>query len=59
MPRPDIATWRRQLRELAIDPSEDAVSIDATNATQAAFAAGDLAPAALRVGGGEETGIFS
>ena len=34
--------------EAAIDPSEDAVSIDATNAMRTAFAASDLAPAALK-----------
>ncbi len=33
--------------EPAIDPSEDAVSIDATNAMRASSAARDLAPAAL------------
>lgn len=33
--------------EAAIDPSEDAVSIGATSAMRAAFAAGDMAPAVL------------
>jgi hypothetical protein len=37
-----------QPTEAAIDPSEDAVSIEATNAMRAAFAASDLAPAALK-----------
>src|SRR5262245_40504198 len=32
----------------AIDPSEDAVSIEATQAMRASFAAGDLAPAVLK-----------
>ena len=34
--------------EAAIDPSEDAVSIDAVYAMRASFATSDLAPAALR-----------
>jgi len=34
--------------EAEIDPSEDAVSIDATHAMRASFAASDLAPAALK-----------
>ena len=33
--------------EAAIDPTEDAVSIEATYAMRASFATGDLAPAAL------------
>ena len=34
--------------EAAIDPSEDAVSIEATYAMRASFATGDMAPAALK-----------
>ena len=34
--------------EAAIDPSEDAVSIEATYAMRASFAASDMAPAALK-----------
>ena len=34
--------------EAAIDPSEDAISIEATNAMRASFAAGDMAPAVLK-----------
>jgi hypothetical protein len=30
------------------DPSEDAVSVDATSALRASFAAGDMAPAVLK-----------
>ena len=51
------ATWELNRRashdyelsppEAAIDPSEDAVSIDATNAMRASFAASDKAPTVL------------
>jgi len=40
--------YRLQPPEAAIDPSEDAVSIDATNAMRASFAASDMAPAVLK-----------
>jgi hypothetical protein len=40
--------YELQPPEAAIDPSEDAVSVEAIYAMRAAFAAGDMAPAVLK-----------